>query len=211
MSGLLVVTAVDAERAAVAAAVRAPDVTVAEVGAGPAESAARTAALVARHRPDLVLCAGIAGGFAPTQVGDVVVATRIVFADFGAELPDGIGFTDADTLGFGRVAYAVEPAVSAELVARTGARAGPVLTLARVTGTARTAGLLRDRFPDALAEAMEGAGVAAAASVAGVPFAELRAISNLVGPRDRSAWRIGDALEALGRAVSAVTGAPWST
>ena len=33
-----------------------------------------------------------------------------------------------------------------------------------------------------------------------LPFAELRTISNTVGPRDRGAWRIKDALEALTKA-----------
>jgi futalosine hydrolase len=50
---------------------------------------------------------------------------------------------------------------------------------------------------------MEGAGVAAAAARHGVPVAELRAISNLVGPRERDAWQIPRALDALGRAVAA--------
>ncbi|NEC74872.1 futalosine hydrolase, partial [Streptomyces rochei] len=31
----------------------------------------------------------------------------------------------------------------------------------------------------------------------GVPVLELRAVSNPVGPRDRAAWRVGDALAAL--------------
>ncbi|AXI87702.1 futalosine hydrolase, partial [Streptomyces sp. ETH9427] len=31
----------------------------------------------------------------------------------------------------------------------------------------------------------------------GVPVLEVRAVSNPVGPRDRAAWRIGDALNAL--------------
>jgi futalosine hydrolase len=51
---------------------------------------------------------------------------------------------------------------------------------------------------------MEGFGVASAAALAGLPFAEVRTISNLVGPRDRSAWRISAALAALtlaGRAL----------
>ncbi|HZG76719.1 MAG TPA: futalosine hydrolase, partial [Paenibacillus sp.] len=30
-----------------------------------------------------------------------------------------------------------------------------------------------------------------------VPVLEIRAVSNAVGPRDRAAWRIGDALAAL--------------
>jgi futalosine hydrolase len=53
-----------------------------------------------------------------------------------------------------------------------------------------------------VAEAMEGFGVATAAAGAGVPFAELRAISNLVGPRDRAAWRLEDAFAALRRALT---------
>ncbi|MEP7179809.1 MAG: hypothetical protein ABI775_12015, partial [Pseudonocardiales bacterium] len=67
---------------------------------------------------------------------------------------------------------------------------------------------LRGRFPDAVAEAMEGAGAAAAATLHGVPFAEVRAISNPVGPRDRDAWRIPEALSALGRGVAAIGSAP---
>jgi futalosine hydrolase len=45
---------------------------------------------------------------------------------------------------------------------------------------------------------MEGFGVATAAAGAGVRFAEVRTISNLVGLRDRGAWRITEALAALG-------------
>jgi futalosine hydrolase len=51
---------------------------------------------------------------------------------------------------------------------------------------------------------MEGFGVAAAADRAGVGFAELRAISNAVGPRDRSAWRIPQAMAALTSAAPAL-------
>ncbi|HYN93641.1 MAG TPA: futalosine hydrolase, partial [Pilimelia sp.] len=50
-----------------------------------------------------------------------------------------------------------------------------------------------------------GYGAACAAAGAGVPFAELRAISNAVGPRDRAAWRIADALTALTAAAPALT------
>jgi futalosine hydrolase len=51
---------------------------------------------------------------------------------------------------------------------------------------------------------MEGFGVAEAAAAAGLPVAEIRAVSNAVGPRDRAAWRIGEALAALTRAFAAV-------
>lgn len=52
-------------------------------------------------------------------------------------------------------------------------------------------------MPGATAEGMEGFGVAAAALDSGVPILEIRAISNAVGPRDRTAWRIQEALDAL--------------
>jgi futalosine hydrolase len=51
---------------------------------------------------------------------------------------------------------------------------------------------------------MEGFGVATAAAAAGVPFAELRTISNSIGRRDRSAWRIGSALAALTNAAALI-------
>jgi futalosine hydrolase len=72
-----------------------------------------------------------------------------------------------------------------------------VLTVSTVTGSATRATELRTRHPRALAEAMEGFGVAEAAGAHGVPVLEIRAVSNPVGPRDRAAWRIGDALAAL--------------
>ncbi len=49
---------------------------------------------------------------------------------------------------------------------------------------------------------MEGFGVAEAAAAHGTPVLEIRTVSNAVGPRDRSAWRIGEALTALQEAFS---------
>ncbi|MZF53698.1 futalosine hydrolase [Streptomyces sp. SID5594] len=168
-------------------------------GAGPAAAAAAAAfalASSASHPYGLVVSAGIGGGFAPTApLGSLVVASDIVAADLGAETPDR--FLPVTALGFGRDRFVPPPALVREVAAATGAAPGPVLTVSTVTGTAaRTAALLA-AHPGALAEAMEGFGVAEAAERAGVPALELRAVSNTVGPRDRAAWRIGDALAAL--------------
>ena len=50
--------------------------------------------------------------------------------------------------------------------------------------------------------------MATAAAVHGVPFGEIRTISNPVGPRDRASWRIAEALDALGQAFAALTAQP---
>ncbi|MBT2381831.1 futalosine hydrolase [Streptomyces sp. ISL-111] len=169
-------------------------------GAGPSAAAAAAAFALASASASqpygLVVSAGIGGGFAPAApLGSLVVASDIVAADLGAETPDG--FLPVTSLGFGRDRFVPPPALVREVATATGAAAGPVLTVSTVTGTAaRTAALLA-AHPGALAEAMEGFGVAEAAERAGVPVLELRAVSNAVGPRDRDAWRIGDALAAL--------------
>jgi futalosine hydrolase len=195
---LLLVTAVPAE----AEACRQSPATVVVGGVGPVAAAAATATALARDSYDVVLSVGIGGGFPGTDVGGIAVASQVSFADLGAET--GSGFTPLPALGFGRVDYPVDSALCADLAVRTAGRVGTVLTVATVTGTAATAADLTRRYPDAVAEGMEGAGVAEAADRAGVRFGEVRAVSNLVGPRDRAAWRIEEALTALAGAVRAI-------
>ncbi|MDX3804400.1 futalosine hydrolase [Streptomyces sp. AK04-3B] len=169
-------------------------------GVGPAAAAAATdaaltAAAVRGDRYHLVVSTGIAGGFAPVaDVGSVVVADRVIAADLGCETADG--FLSIDRLGFGASEHACAPRLSAAVAGVLGAVHAPVLTVSTVTGTAERAQRLRQRH-GAAAEAMEGFGVAEAATVHGVPLLELRTVSNAVGPRDRAAWRIPDALTAL--------------
>ncbi|MER5780500.1 futalosine hydrolase [Streptomyces mobaraensis] len=177
-------------------------------GVGPAAAAAGTAtaltaAALAGAPYDLAVSAGIGGGFAPgAPLGGLVVARRIVAADLGAATSEG--FLPVTELGFGVDAHPVDDALVRAVGAATGARPGAVLTVSTVTGTAARAAELAAAHPDALAEAMEGFGVAEAAAAHGVPVLELRAVSNAVGPRDRAAWRIGDALAALTKAFRAL-------
>jgi futalosine hydrolase len=194
---ILVVTAVAAEADALRGGLDPERTVVEAVGVGPAAAAAGTARLLATHSYRAVISAGIAGGFpGRADVGGLVIATRSIAADLGAESPDG--FLPIEELGFGASILDADPVlVKALHTALPTAITGEILTLATVTGTAETAGRLAARFPLAVAEAMEGYGVATAAAGAGLPFAELRAISNPIGPRDRAAWRLADAFAAL--------------
>ncbi|MDR6974668.1 futalosine hydrolase [Streptomyces sp. 3330] len=218
-------TAVPAERDAVARAlpgpareVRVPGVTLHRTGeacdllaagVGPALAAASVSAALASAALSgdpygLVVSTGIAGGFAPAApVGSLVVADEITAADLGAETADG--FLPVTELGFGAVTHRPPGSLVRETAAATGALTGVVLTVSTVTGTAARAAVLRELHPRALAEAMEGFGVAEAAAAHGVPVLEVRAVSNPVGPRDRDAWRIGTALAALTTAFGKLT------
>jgi len=216
VSGLLVVTAVPAEADAIRAGLTDPAVTVAPVGVGPAVAGAATARLLAlaeaAGRPyRAVVSAGVAGGFAErVAVGGTVLATASIAADLGAESPDG--FIPIDALGMppallgGGSTVPADPDLLAALrAALPEATVGPVLTVNTVTGTAASTAALSRRYPDAVAEAMEGYGVAVAAAQAGLPFAELRTVSNPIGPRDRGAWRMREALAALTEAAPALS------
>ncbi|MEU6540510.1 futalosine hydrolase [Streptomyces sp. NPDC047000] len=177
-------------------------------GVGPAAAAAATAtaltAAALRDEPyDLVVAAGIGGGFVPhAPVGSVVVADRIIAADLGADSADG--FLSVETLGFGRATHVCPPRLSTAVALALGATRAPVLTVTTATGTAARARTLTKAHPGAGAEAMEGFGVAQAAAAHAVPVLEIRTISNEVGPRDRAAWRMGEALTALQEAFASL-------
>ncbi|MFE2289123.1 futalosine hydrolase [Streptomyces sp. NPDC059443] len=172
------------------------DVLVAGVGPAAAAAGTATALALAPGGHGLVVSAGIGGGFAPAApLGSLVVADAIVAADLGAETPQG--FLPVAELGFGRSVHLPPAELAARAAEATGALLAPILTVSTVTGTAARAAGLTAAHPLAGAEAMEGFGVAEAAAAHGLPVLEVRAVSNAVGPRDRAAWRIGDALAAL--------------
>ena len=204
---VLVMTAVSAERDAVLRGLRGDarfDVLVA--GVGPVVAAVRTARAIATAEYGLVISVGIGGGFpGKAEVGSIVVANEIIVADLGAETLEG--FRSVDELGFGFTkiqleASLVDRVTKALQAAKLSVNVGPVLTVSTVTGTAARGVELAARIPGATAEAMEGYGVGCAALDYGVPVLEIRVISNLVGPRERSTWRIKEALDALEAASS---------
>ena len=204
---ILIVTSVAVEKNAVCRKIRSEGrFTIAVSGVGAAAAAAKTAKELAVAKYDLVICAGIAGGYpGQAEVGSLVTATEMIAADLGAETAEG--FRSLADLGFGSVRFSADLALANCLTeglraAGLPVRSGPILTVNTVTGTAKKAAELAARFPGAAAEGMEGYGVALAAHAAGLPVLELRAISNQVGPRDRSVWRIKEALDTLEAACS---------
>ena len=215
----LLVVSVDAEAAALrdGAGDDARDVEVLVAGVGPLAAAAATAARLAREpRVEVAVSCGVGGGWAGrADLGDVVVAEQVVAADVGAQDPQS---PHADRtallsdLGLGPSSWRCPPerveAVVRALDAdgRVAVHRGTVLTVATATGTQARADALAARHAPH-AEAMEGAGVAVAAAAAGVDVLEVRAVSNAVGPRDRGAWHLDVALDALRSAAAPLVAA----
>jgi futalosine hydrolase len=178
-------------------------------GIGAVNAALATQAGILKHQPGLILIVGIGGAY-PTsglQPGDAAVSSQIIYAGLGAI--DGEHFLDLEQLGFpllernGTKIFNTLPVsdLSRDFAKAAGITYGPFLTLETVTGSFETASRLERQVPGALVEGMEGAGVAHVACKHNIPCLEVRGISNMVGPRDHSKWKIPEAMQALSKAL----------
>ena len=71
------------------------------------------------------------------------------------------------------------------------------ITVNTAHGNERTIALVIERFKPQI-ETMEGAAFMSACLINRIPFAQVRAVSNLVERRNRDSWRMGPAIEHLG-------------
>lgn len=212
MPRVLVVVAVDAERAALGSrCLGSPGVSTVVAGIGRTNAAAATAEAIALARAgggrfDAVVSAGIAGalpgsGLAP---GAIVVSERCVYAEEGIELPTGFG--DMSALGFPLGPFPansvpVDPSLWPPFASL--GPVAPIATVATCSGTDAAAARVRERTR-AAAEAMEGAAVVHSALRAGIPGVEVRVVSNTTGDRPRQRWDMPRALAALGAVGDAI-------
>jgi futalosine hydrolase len=183
-------------------------------GVGPASAAAATATALAVESYDVVFSAGIAGGFTGrSAIGDIVIADTITAADLGCRTD--AGFLPLRDLGLDfehRVALP-DSTRWRERLHRAGIKVvpGEVLTLSSMTGTDERGSELARLFPYAVAEAMEGWGVVAAAHRRhDVAIGEIRAVSNVIGRRDPETWDVRRAFDALSHAFAVLLAEPLS-
>lgn len=181
-------------------------VRLAVTGLARANTAFHLGRLLLAEPPAAVLQVGVGGTFDPDRapLGTVALATTDAYGDVGVRTDDGwlttedLGFALTPEAAAGR--FACDVGATEAVAGRLGAPRGPFVTVETVTGTDRAAAELRARH-DPLVESMEGAAAAHACTLAGVAFVELRGVSNVVGARERGAWRLDDAIEAVTRAA----------
>jgi futalosine hydrolase len=186
----------------------AHDVDMLTTGVGMLATAAWVSRAIVERRYDLALNLGVCGSFrADLAPGVVVHVTTECLPEMGAE--DGERFLPIEELGL--LAADEFPCAAGRLCNVTPPQNAALAPLPRVDGItvntvhgeeasiARVVARLR---PDV--ETMEGAAFMYACLVQGLPFAEVRAVSNIVERRNRAAWRLGDAIRALGETALAI-------
>jgi len=176
-------------------------VDILTTGIGMTATAAWCARALAQQRYALAVNLGVCGSFhAAYPPGTVVNVMTDGIPELGAE--DDEQFLTAQDLGLlspddppfrdGRL---VNPEVPANRVIG-GLPVVSGVTVNTVHGNVRSIARVVERFaPDV--ESMEGAAFMYACLVSGVRFAQVRAVSNMVEKRNRGAWKLGEAIEAL--------------
>ncbi|MBJ6726625.1 futalosine hydrolase [Geomesophilobacter sediminis] len=179
------------------------EVIIGITGIGKVNAAYATTLLLERYTPRLLVNTGCGGAFPGSGlgVGDLAVASSESLADEGVQTPQGwrgldlIGIPVFEKRGekvFNEIPLARDLAEQARFDAETrGYRTalGGFLTVSTCSGTAVRGTEMLQRFPG-ICENMEGGAVAQVALIYGVPFLELRGISNLVEDRDFRRWNL---------------------
>ena len=181
-------------------------IAVLVTGVGMVATATACARAVASGHYAKALNVGVCGSFSPSlPPGTVVNIVKDCLPELGAE--DGEAFLSIHELGllgedeapFSRAwlqnTGSLESATLAQLPRVRG------VTVNTVTGAEPTIEALMARLSPHV-ESMEGAAFMYACLTAGIPFAQVRAVSNRVERRNRANWKLGAALSALTSTVT---------
>jgi futalosine hydrolase len=177
-----------------------PTALTALCGFGPVAAAARAAQLLAELHPARVALVGIAGTY-DRELAPIGAALAFGHVTLDAV---GAGCAPPEALGFPQWPGSARTGRIPDTIALAGGRGPLLVTVAAASANAEEARARRSRHPGALAEDMEGFGVAAACALFAAPLAIVRGIANLAGERDKRGWRIDDALAAASAALARV-------
>lgn len=176
-------------------------------GVGQMQCGIRLAGALAARRYGLAIQAGLAGSFSPSiPKREVVVVSEEALPDLGAE--DREGFLDLFDMGLlnpNHAPFSGGRLMAPDVTLRSldGLVRARSVTVNRVLSSAASIEWVRRRFAPEVVN-MEGAAFFYACSLYGVPCVSIRAISDMVGPRDKSSWDIPGAVASLNGALQPV-------
>ena len=178
-----------------------PHLPVLVTGVGAVNAAISLTRFLERGGAAGVISCGIGGAYpgAGLPLETAVWAESECYGDLGAA--SSSGFLDMRARGFPVIA-GPEPLYNRLPVAiqPNGRAKKPFVTVNTCTGDEAGAIAVEARTGGGV-ESMEGAAIAHVAALYGIPMGEVRGISNRVGIRDRSAWRVKEAAAAAQEAL----------
>jgi futalosine hydrolase len=174
-------------------------------GVGILSSAVHLTQYALQQKPALIIQAGIAGSFDTNlHLGEIVAVKKECLGDTGVqemgEWKDifDMGFKQPEELPFSNK-YLVNEWLHQYNMLRLPEVTG--VTINQISTNAGIIKMLQTKY-GAQVESMEGASLHYVCTLFNIPFIQIRAISNYVGERDKSKWKIKEAIENLNTTAS---------
>ena len=188
-------------------------------GMGKANAAHAATLLISQFSPVAMIIFGIGGAYPSSgaQVGNIALASEEIAGDEGVLTREGfqgtryigIPLVQTNSASFHNHFPAVSTlvrqahdALSRSTVPLT-VHTGKFVTLSTCTGTREHARELENRY-NGLCENMEGAAAVQVAELHGIPWIEVRGISNIVEDRDPAKWNIPAAAKSVQQAINQI-------
>lgn len=147
--------------------------------------------------PDMLIQIGIGGSFSSSlAIGSAVAVDKEVIADMGVVEEDGyksifeMGLVDNDSHPYTNGALIN---TYSDLLSMSGIKTVVGLTVNEITTQSEKIRIFNNQY-GAEIESMEGAALHYVCILKKIPFLQIRGISNMVGERDKSKWKINEAL-----------------
>lgn len=174
-------------------------------GFGLIASAAQAARLITQQQPDRVILIGIAGLYRRNDVDESWIGKAAQFdqvVSYGIGVGNGLNFTSAEALGWSQLQSETHAYPSCDSIqlntlgdSWTNENVKVLVSVTAASADDQEASEKLRSFPNALAEDMEGFGVAMACQLCNVPLTILRGFSNWVGDRNHNNWKVCEAME----------------
>lgn len=154
----------------------------------------------AKDKPTLAIQAGIAGTLHPIYAPGMVVSVREeMVGDLGVMENDewrdlfDLGFADENAIPWFQKKL-INP--HRELMMKLQLESVRSVTVNQVSTNVNAIRKMKDKYMP-VTESMEGAAFHYVCLMEKIPFIQIRAISNMVGERDKSCWKINESIRAL--------------
>jgi futalosine hydrolase len=176
-----------------------PETSSLITGIGPLSTSWSLMRQVVSRRPDLIIQAGIAGSFTPYPAGEVLAVKEDSLADLGVwedqrfKTTFDLGLAEPNQPPFTR-GQLINP--YEQLLGLTGLEQVKAITVNEIsTDPHRIKWYQQNCAP--VVESMEGAALHFICLQEGIPFLQLRSVSNDIGERDKKKWEIRTAIQQL--------------
>jgi futalosine hydrolase len=161
---------------------------------------------IGNKRPDLLIQAGIGGSFsAGYPPGSIVLVNEEVTGDLGVE--ENNEFKDVFDMGLPQITdpYTGKSLVNNNtgLLQQQNLPLVKAVTISEITTRPERIQQLQQKYQPVV-EAMEGAAFHYVAITEKIPFIQLRAVSNFVGERDKTKWKMKEAIALLNETLKEI-------